>query len=101
MTRWLVPLLLSLLAIAAGFEPSSAEDRKTLDRCEAKLTACYDTCKAEKPAGLCNVQCSTVLCGLPWQEPFGVFIDRRIEEKAKTSLPGLLLREDRREVVSK
>ena len=92
MNPWLAPLLISLLALAAGFEPSKAEDRKTLDRCEAKLSACYEVCKAEKPASLCNVQCSTALCGLPWRESYSGFIDRRIEETAGTNLTGLTIK---------
>ena len=93
--NWLAPIAIAALAFAAGFEPAGAEDRAILDRCEAKLTACYDTCKAEKPAQLCNVQCSTVLCGLAWRESFGAFQDRRIEETASTGLPGILTKKDR------
>ena len=93
--NWLAPIAIAVLAFAAGFEPAGAEDRATLDRCEAKLSTCYDTCKAEKPAGLCNAQCSTALCGLPWRESFGGFIDRRVEEVAGTGLTGLTIKEER------
>ena len=99
--NWIAPIAIAALAFAAGFEPAHSEDRATLDRCEAQLTSCYEVCKAEKAAQLCNVQCSTVLCGLAWRESYGAFLDRRVEETAKTNLPGLMLKEDRREVASK
>ena len=95
MNPWLAPLLISLLALAAGFEPSHAEDRATLDRCEKQLAACYQNCKVDKPAQLCNAQCSTVLCGLAWRESFSGFQDRRIEETAGTGLTGLTIKKDR------
>jgi hypothetical protein len=100
--NWIAPIVIAALALAAGFEPAKAEDRATLDRCEAQLTACYKACKAseKKPSDLCNVQCSTVLCGLAWRESFGAFLDRRVEETAKTNLPGLMLKKDRQEIAS-
>ncbi len=90
---WFIPAIISALAFAAGFEPAHAEDRAALDRCEVKLSACYEICKTEKPSLLCNEQCSTVLCGFAWREGYGRFIDRRIEETAGTGLPGLLTKE--------
>ncbi len=98
---WFIPAVIAALAFAAGFEPAHAEDRAALDRCEAKLSSCYESCKAKKSGQLCNEQCSTVLCGFAWREGYGRFIDRRIEETAQTKFPGLMLKEDRQKAASK
>jgi hypothetical protein len=62
--------------------PASAVDRARLDRCEAQLGACYESCKARASPKACNEKCTTGQCGLPWKESYGAFIDRRIEETA-------------------
>jgi hypothetical protein len=60
-----------------------AIDRVRLDRCQAELGVCYDSCKSRGTApGLCDIQCTTDRCGLPWRESYGAFLDRRIEENA-------------------
>lgn len=91
-------LLFLTVALALTASPAAAEgsvSRELLDRCEAKLTACYETCKSRGVSpSACDKSCTTDQCGLPWRETFGAFIDRRIEELAasfdkKTSLTGL------------
>jgi hypothetical protein len=63
--------------------PALAIDRSSLDGCQARLGACYDACKAHGTAPkICNHECSTRRCGLPWNESYGAFLDRRIEENA-------------------
>jgi hypothetical protein len=60
-----------------------ATDRAQLDRCQAQLAACYETCKSQGVAPkTCSERCTTDQCGLPWREPYGAFLDRRIEENA-------------------
>ena len=63
--------------------PVSAITRERLDKCQEKLTHCYERCKARgKAPKACNKNCTTAQCGLPWRESYGDFIDRRIEENA-------------------
>ncbi len=63
--------------------PASAVDGAHLDRCQAKLGACYESCKLHGTAPkACNENCTTDKCGLPWKESYGAFIDRRIEDHA-------------------
>jgi hypothetical protein len=69
--------------ILAVSSPTLAADRILLDQCEKQLSACYSNCKAQSNAAeRCNTQCTTNLCGLPWRESYGAFIDRRIEGNA-------------------
>jgi hypothetical protein len=80
------------LGLAMGAQAWAA-DRAELDRCQAQLTACYETCKSQGVAPkTCSDRCTTDQCGLPWREPYGAFLDRRIEETAapvSTSFVGL------------
>jgi hypothetical protein len=77
-------LSVAALVIAIDIPDAAAlESRARLDWCEAKLSACHESCKARRTrADTCNDRCSTDLCGLHWRESFGSFIDRRIEENA-------------------
>jgi hypothetical protein len=64
-----------------------AADRAHLDRCEEQLSACYETCKSKGVSPkLCSNSCTTDQCGLPRRESYGAFLDRRIEEKRRTSV---------------
>jgi hypothetical protein len=73
----------ALLIVTAIPDAAALESGTRLDRCETKLSACYESCKASGTrADICNNRCSTDLCGLHWRESFGAFIDRRIEENA-------------------
>lgn len=79
-------LIAFLIATAAH-----AVERQTLDRCERQLSTCYEQCKKQSTGFFCDGKCSTSICGLSWNESFGAFIDRRIEETAgmATGLSGL------------
>ncbi len=88
-------LTIALMLIASPARAEGTVTREVLDRCEAKLTACYETCKGRGTSpSTCDKSCTTDQCGLPWNESFGAFIDRRIEELAapfdrKTNFTGL------------
>jgi hypothetical protein len=92
-TKWIA------IVVMVG-TPAMAIDRARLDRCQAQLGACYDVCKSRGTTPkLCNRKCTTRLCGLPWQESFGSFLDRRIEENAArtwSEFTGLKRLRDRR-----
>jgi hypothetical protein len=61
--------------------PLLAIDRARLDECQSQLGVCYDRCKTRgNDPKFCNRKCSTGRCGLPWNESYGSFLDRRIEE---------------------
>jgi len=76
-SKWIVTFLI------LGAVPAFAIDRGRLDRCQDMLGACYDICKSHgTPAKLCNKKCTTDLCGLPWKESYGSFLDQRIEDDA-------------------
>jgi hypothetical protein len=63
--------------------PASAVDHARLDRCQARLGACYESCKSHGTTpNACNEKCTTDQCGLWWKESYGAFIDRMIEENA-------------------
>jgi hypothetical protein len=93
---------LAILLAAIG-TPAYGEDRVVLDACEQMLQACYYACKAEagqtppaEATAVCNAKCSTRLCGFSWNLSYGQLVDMRIEEMARSGLPGLLLGGDRR-----
>jgi hypothetical protein len=71
--------------------PAFAIDRARLDRCQAQLGACYDQCKSRgTDPKVCNQKCSTGRCGLYWDESYGAFLDRRIEENAAGTQNGFV-----------
>jgi hypothetical protein len=75
--RWVAGIALTMGAQAW------AADRAHLDRCQAQLAGCYETCKSQGEAPkICSDKCTTDQCGLPWREGYGAFLDRRIEEAA-------------------
>jgi hypothetical protein len=70
------------IGLAMGAQAWAA-DRAHLDRCQAQLATCYETCKSQGVAAkTCSERCTTDQCGLPWRETYGAFLDRRIEENA-------------------
>ncbi|MGO8779100.1 MAG: hypothetical protein ACLQKK_09330 [Rhodomicrobium sp.] len=72
-----------IAVILAIGTPAWANDGARLDRCHTQLSNCYEECKARGIAAKnCNRQCTTNQCGLPWNESYGAFLDRRIEENA-------------------
>jgi hypothetical protein len=83
-TKWIA------IIVMAG-TPALAINHARLDRCQARLEACYDACKSRGTTPkLCNQKCTTRLCGLPWKESYGSFLDRRIEESAARTRNGFI-----------
>ena len=85
-------MLSRTLAALAFAIPAHAADRATLDRCEHRLSACHDECRAQKTSAQCNAACTTSLCdGISWTETYQEFADRQIEYHAEiyTGFQGL------------
>ena len=70
------------IIVMIGTPALAVVDGARLDRCQAQLGACYESCKERASPKACNEKGTTDQCGLPWKESYGAFIDRRIEETA-------------------